>query len=59
MRTIGYIPQRDDLGLVGVDHIHDSQLGELLSVKPEEWNTELEGQAKFFDTLQADMPERL
>jgi GTP-dependent phosphoenolpyruvate carboxykinase len=45
--------------LVGADHIHDSQLGELLSVKPEEWKKELEGQAKFFDTLEPDMPQRL
>jgi GTP-dependent phosphoenolpyruvate carboxykinase len=32
---------------------------ELFSIKPEEWKTELEGQAKFFETLQPDMPERL
>src|SRR3954468_1406197 len=56
---IGFIPQREDLGLIGADHIHDSQLGELLSVNPEEWKRELEGQKKFFDTLEPDMPERL
>jgi phosphoenolpyruvate carboxykinase (GTP) len=56
---IGFIPRREELGLVGADHIHDSQLGELLSVKPEEWKKELEAQEKFFDTLQPDMPQRL
>jgi phosphoenolpyruvate carboxykinase (GTP) len=56
---IGFIPQREDLGLVGADHVHDSQLGELLSVKRDEWEKELEGQAKFFETLKPDMPERL
>ena len=56
---IGFIPRREELGLVGADHIHDSQLGELLSVKAEEWKAELEGQAKFFDTLEPDMPHRL
>ncbi len=28
-------------------------------MKPGEWKTELEGQAKFFETLKPDMPERL
>ena len=35
------------------------QLAEVLAVKPEEWKTELDGQAKFFETLKPDMPERL
>ena len=35
------------------------QLDELLSVKPDKWKTELEGQKKFFETLQPDMPEAL
>jgi phosphoenolpyruvate carboxykinase (GTP) len=56
---IGWIPRREELGLVGADHIHDSQLGELLSVKSDEWKTELEAQKKFFETLKPDMPERL
>jgi GTP-dependent phosphoenolpyruvate carboxykinase len=34
-------------------------LKELLSVKPHEWKTELEGQKKFFETLQPDLPEAL
>ena len=32
---------------------------ELLAVKPDEWKNELEGQKKFFETLQPDMPARL
>jgi GTP-dependent phosphoenolpyruvate carboxykinase len=31
----------------------------LLSVKSDEWKTELEGQQKFFETLQPDIPEAL
>jgi len=28
-------------------------------VKPDKWRTEIEGQKKFFETLQPDMPEAL
>src|SRR5256886_6643070 len=56
---IGYIPRRKDLDLDEIDGVSQEQLGELLAVNPAEWKTELEGQAKFFDTLKADMPERL
>src|SRR5436190_11207280 len=56
---IGYIPRPKDLDLDEIDGVSQEQLGELLAVKPEEWKIELEGQAKFFDTLKPDMPERL
>jgi phosphoenolpyruvate carboxykinase (GTP) len=56
---IGYIPWPQDLDLDEIESVSQEQLGELLSVKPGEWKSELEGQAKFFDTLKPDMPERL
>jgi phosphoenolpyruvate carboxykinase (GTP) len=56
---IGFVPKADDLDLEELNGFSKEQLGEVLAVKPEEWKTELEGQAKFFDTLKPDMPERL
>ena len=56
---IGHIPRSQDLDLDEIDGVSQEQLGELLSVKPEEWKSELEGQSKFFETLNPDMPERL
>ena len=56
---IGHIPRPQDLDLDELDGVSQAQLDELLSVKPEEWKTELEGQSKFFETLKPDMPERL
>ncbi len=34
-------------------------LKELLAVEPNEWQKELEGQHKFFETLQPDLPDEL
>ena len=48
-----------DLDLDELDGVSKEQIAELLAVKPDEWKTELEGQAKFFETLKPDMPERL
>jgi len=56
---IGHVPRPDDLDLDELDGVSKEQIAELLAVKPEEWKTELEGQAKFFETLKPDMPERL
>jgi phosphoenolpyruvate carboxykinase (GTP) len=56
---IGFVPKPDDLDLDELEGFSKDQLAEVLAVKPEEWKTELEGQAKFFETLQPDMPERL
>ena len=44
---------------MGADHIHDSQLGELLSIKHEEWMKELEGQRQFFESLGGVVPDEL
>jgi phosphoenolpyruvate carboxykinase (GTP) len=56
---IGYIPRSADLDLDEIDGVSQDQLGELLAVKRDEWKAELEGQSKFFETLQPDMPARL
>jgi phosphoenolpyruvate carboxykinase (GTP) len=56
---IGGIPRLEDLDLEELDGVSNEQMKELLSVKPDEWKTELEGQKKFFETLQPDMPEAL
>jgi phosphoenolpyruvate carboxykinase (GTP) len=56
---IGWVPRAEDLDLDELDGVSREQLTELLSVNAEEWKTELEGQAKFFETLQPDMPEAL
>jgi phosphoenolpyruvate carboxykinase (GTP) len=57
--SIGCIPRPEDLDLEGLDGVSQEQLKDLLSVKADEWKTELEGQKKFFETLQPDMPEAL
>jgi len=57
--SIGYIPRPEDLDLEGLQGVSKEQLKELLSVKPEQWKTEIEGQKKFFETLQPDMPGAL
>ena len=56
---IGFVPRPQDLDLDEIEGVSQEQLGELLAVKRDEWKTELEGQANFFDTLKPDMPERL
>lgn len=56
---IGRIPRPEDLDLDGLEGVSPERMKELLSVKPDEWKTELDGQKKFFETLQPDMPEAL
>ncbi|MEP6778236.1 MAG: phosphoenolpyruvate carboxykinase (GTP) [Chthoniobacterales bacterium] len=56
---IGCVPRPEDLDLEGLADVTPERLKELLSVKPDEWKTELEGQAKFFETLKPDIPREL
>jgi phosphoenolpyruvate carboxykinase (GTP) len=56
---IGHIPRPEDLDLDEIEGVSQEQLKELLAVKRDEWETELEGQKKFFETLKPDMPARL
>jgi phosphoenolpyruvate carboxykinase (GTP) len=56
---IGHVPRPEDLDLDELTGVSAEQVKELLAVKSDEWKTELEGQAKFFEMLKPDMPERL
>ncbi|MDQ6624780.1 MAG: phosphoenolpyruvate carboxykinase (GTP), partial [Verrucomicrobiota bacterium] len=56
---IGWVPRWEDLDLEEMESLPADTLAELLSVKPDEWRKELEGQQQFFDTLKPDMPEEL
>ena len=56
---VGYVPRREDLDLEEMEGFSPATLDQLLAVKPDEWQKELEGQQKFFDTLKPEMPEEL
>ncbi|MFN2475236.1 MAG: phosphoenolpyruvate carboxykinase (GTP) [Chthoniobacterales bacterium] len=56
---IGWVPRWEDLDLEEMDGLPADTLAELLSVKPDEWRKELEGQQKFFDTLKPDLPNEV
>ncbi|MBA3882366.1 MAG: phosphoenolpyruvate carboxykinase (GTP) [Chthoniobacterales bacterium] len=56
---VGYLPRPEDLDLDGMKSVTPEMLDQLLSVKSDEWQKELEGQQKFFGTLQPDMPQEL
>ncbi len=56
---IGYVPRPEDLDLEGLKEMSPDAIQELLSVKHDEWKTELETQSKFFDSLGKDMPQEL
>jgi phosphoenolpyruvate carboxykinase (GTP) len=56
---VGWVPRPADLDLEELDGVSDDTMKELLAVKSPEWKTEREGQSKFFETLQPDMPARL
>ena len=56
---IGYVPREQDLDTEGMQDVANGTMDELLSVKPDEWKKELEGQQKFFETLGDDLPEQM
>ncbi|MGI8821623.1 MAG: phosphoenolpyruvate carboxykinase (GTP) [Chthoniobacterales bacterium] len=56
---VGYVPRPEDLDTAGMQNMSPERLQELLSVKPDEWKTELAGQQEFFATLGADLPEEM
>jgi len=56
---IGYVPRPQDLDTEGMQDVGNGTMEELLSVKADEWRKELEGQQKFFETLQPDLPPEL
>jgi phosphoenolpyruvate carboxykinase (GTP) len=56
---IGHVPRIGDLDVAELDGVSAEQMGDLLSVKPDEWQTELEGHAKFFESLGGVLPDEL
>ena len=56
---IGWLPRPGDLDLAELEGVSEETMKELLAVKGGEWTTELEGSAKFFETLQPDLPAEL
>jgi GTP-dependent phosphoenolpyruvate carboxykinase len=53
------VPRLEDLDLEGLEGVSPEMMGELLAVKPDEWEKELAGQGKFFESLQPNVPEEL
>ena len=56
---IGYLPKVQDLDLDELSGISSDQIQELLTVKAEEWQKEITGQAKFFESLGGVVPKEL
>ncbi|CAN5179969.1 phosphoenolpyruvate carboxykinase (GTP) [soil metagenome] len=56
---IGCVPRPEDLDIEGLKEVSPETMAELLSVKSDEWQKELEGQQKFFDTLGEDLPPEM
>ena len=57
--TIGYVPKIQDLDLDELSGVSSEQMQELLSVKPEQWQKEIAGHKKFFESLGGVVPEEL
>jgi phosphoenolpyruvate carboxykinase (GTP) len=55
---IGHIPRPEDFDLAELD-VSRETMRELFSIKPDEWKRELDGQAKFFDSLGSVVPNEL
>jgi phosphoenolpyruvate carboxykinase (GTP) len=55
---IGWLPRPDDLDLAELDVPHKC-IVEILGVDHEEWQRELAGHKKFFDSLGGVVPEEL
>ncbi len=56
---IGYVPRAEDLDVEGLKEMSPETMDELLSVKADEWQKELEGQQQFFGTLGEDLPPEM
>jgi len=56
---IGHVPSANDIDLDELDGVSSEQIGLALSVKSDEWKTELDGQAKFFESLSGVVPDEL
>jgi len=56
---IGYLPKMQDLDLNELSGVSSEQIKELLTVKAEEWQKEITGHAKFFESLGGVVPKEL
>jgi GTP-dependent phosphoenolpyruvate carboxykinase len=56
---VGYVPRQEDLDTEGMQDVANGTMDELLSVKPDEWKKELDGQQSFFATSGDDLPPEL
>ena len=54
----GWVPRAGDLDLSGIDVPHE-QVNDATAIDLDEWKTELEGHAEFFEKLGTHMPEAL
>jgi phosphoenolpyruvate carboxykinase (GTP) len=54
----GWVPRAGDLDLSGIDVPHE-QVNDATEIDLDEWKTELEGHAEFFEKLGTHMPEAL
>src|SRR5213082_2657733 len=57
--AIGHIPRLQDLDLDELRGVSSDQIQELLTVKAEEWQKEITGHAKFFESLGGVVPKEL
>ncbi len=56
---IGYVPRVEDLDLDELPNVSPQQIEQLLAVNPEEWQEELAGHKKFFESLGGVVPDEL
>jgi phosphoenolpyruvate carboxykinase (GTP) len=57
--AIGHVPRLEDLDLDELEGVSPEQMRELLAINRDEWQREVEGQAKFFESLGGVVPEEL
>lgn len=56
--ALGNLPTPQDLNVEGLD-ISNEQLEEILTVKPEEWTTDIESQRVFFQSIGDKLPKEI
>src|SRR5204862_6450188 len=56
---IGHVPRLQDLDLDELEGVSPERMRDVLEVNSKEWQAELEGHAKFFESLGGVVPEEL
>jgi len=56
---IGFVPRAEDLDLEELEEVSSEMMRDLMAVRSNEWEKELAGQEKFFETLQPYVPKEL